>query len=154
MVYELRGCLYCLGAVLLIVAMLRGGPALAASERGMSTQTQGRAQSKRVALVIGNGAYPNNPLPNTVNDARLLARTLRQLGFQVIKGENLTMPQMRRIIDQFGLRLGDADYDHDGQVDVIELFQYVERRVIDLTDGRQHPHFRMGGGSLPIKALK
>ena len=49
---------------------------------------------------------------------------------------------------------GKADVNKDKRVDVIEMFQYVERRVASLTKGRQHPHFRMGGGSLPIMALQ
>jgi len=37
---------------------------------------------KRVALVIGNSAYKNvTPLDNPKNDARLMADTLRGLGF-------------------------------------------------------------------------
>ncbi|MFO1328202.1 MAG: caspase family protein [Rubrivivax sp.] len=39
---------------------------------------------RRVALVIGNSAYGSeNKLSNPVNDARLMARTLRSLGFTV-----------------------------------------------------------------------
>ena len=51
-----------------------------------------------------------------------------------------------------GLR-GRADVNQDSLVDVLELFHYVESRVADLTEGRQHPHFHMGGGSLPLTAL-
>ena len=52
-----------------------------------------------------------------------------------------------------GLR-GRADVDRDGLIDVLELFHYVEARVADLTNGLQHPHFHMGGGSLPLAALR
>jgi len=39
---------------------------------------------KRMALVIGNGDYVHESrLNNPVNDARLIARTLRGLGFSV-----------------------------------------------------------------------
>jgi len=47
---------------------------------------------------------------------------------------------------------GEADSNRNQEVDVVELFHYVEARVADLTDGQQHPHFRMGGGSLPLAA--
>ena len=41
---------------------------------------------KRIALVIGNGAYPNlGALKNPPKDAKLMARTLRSLGFEVIE---------------------------------------------------------------------
>lgn len=42
-------------------------------------------QAKRVALVIGNGAYPELPLANTIKDAQAMTKTLEALGFQVDK---------------------------------------------------------------------
>ena len=47
---------------------------------------------------------------------------------------------------------GDADYNRDRIVDVLELFHYVEARVADMTRGQQHPRFQMGGGALPLFA--
>ena len=42
------------------------------------------AAAKRVALVIGNGAYANAPtLPNPPNDAKAIAADLETLGFEV-----------------------------------------------------------------------
>ena len=43
-------------------------------------------ESARIALVIGNSAYKfAPPLPNPANDAKLIAETLRGLGFDVIE---------------------------------------------------------------------
>jgi len=42
------------------------------------------ATGKRVALVIGNGAYKASPLRNPANDAKDVAAALRGLGFEVI----------------------------------------------------------------------
>jgi hypothetical protein len=40
---------------------------------------------KRVALVIGNSAYQNvPPLSNPVNDAALIAKTLKDAGFSLV----------------------------------------------------------------------
>lgn len=47
---------------------------------GAPNRQNGKA---RVALVIGNAAYPTAPLENTLNDARLIAKTLTSLGFQI-----------------------------------------------------------------------
>jgi len=48
-------------------------------ERNGSSSTN---SSKRIALVIGNGAYTNAPpLKNPPNDARDMAATLKALGF-------------------------------------------------------------------------
>lgn len=41
------------------------------------------AAERRVALVIGNGAYRDAPLRNPVNDASSMARTLGECGFRV-----------------------------------------------------------------------
>jgi uncharacterized caspase-like protein/predicted Zn-dependent protease with MMP-like domain len=60
---------------------------------------------KRVALVIGNGAYPATPLRNPVNDARAVSRALKDLGFDVTHRENLTQRAMADVIRQFGARL-------------------------------------------------
>ena len=59
----------------------------------------GRSES-RLALVIGNAAYPNAdaPLTQPVNDARALADELRRLGFQVELGENLSKETMQKAV--------------------------------------------------------
>jgi formylglycine-generating enzyme required for sulfatase activity len=58
-------------------------------------------QERRVALVIGNGAYKAGPLKNPANDARDMAATLKSLGFEVILRENAGLRQMNEAIDQF-----------------------------------------------------
>jgi hypothetical protein len=57
----------------------------------------------RVALLIGNSAYPDAeaPLRDPVNNARNLADELRRNGFEVEIGENLTKDAMRAAIDRF-----------------------------------------------------
>jgi Caspase domain/Tetratricopeptide repeat len=57
----------------------------------------------RVALVIGNAAYPDAEaaLKDPVGDARALADELRRDGFEVDVGENLTKEAMRSAIDRF-----------------------------------------------------
>lgn len=65
-----------------------------------------RAQAEnRLALVIGNSAYRNSPLVNPVNDARLMEGALREAGFEVIKAENASLREMRRLLRDFGDRL-------------------------------------------------
>jgi tetratricopeptide (TPR) repeat protein len=64
---------------------------------------------RRVALVIGNGAYVNaNPLPNPANDARDVAAALRNLGFVVIEGIDVDGAAMRRKIAEFGSKMTGA----------------------------------------------
>ncbi len=63
------------------------------------------AGEHRLALVIGNANYRNAPLSNPVNDARLMEAVLKQAGFQVIKAENASLRETRRLVRDFGDRL-------------------------------------------------
>ncbi|MCC7049135.1 MAG: caspase family protein [Alphaproteobacteria bacterium] len=60
---------------------------------------------QRVALVMGNAAYPDQPLKNPVNDARLMAGKLRELGFDVILRENATRDSMGAAVRDFTRKL-------------------------------------------------
>jgi uncharacterized caspase-like protein len=64
---------------------------------------------KRVALVIGNGAYQNAVrLDNAVFDARAVADSFRKLGFQVVDGYDLDINQMRSKVSEFSAALSDS----------------------------------------------
>lgn len=63
------------------------------------------ASERRVALIIGNGAYAQAPLPNTINDARAMTETLGRLGFKVITRLNATQREMFLAILEFGEEL-------------------------------------------------
>lgn len=74
------------------------------------TKAQDNAQiQKKLALIIGNGNYPLSMLANPENDARAMKKTLTQLGFEVMEFENLTQSQMKRAIDEFGIKLKSYD---------------------------------------------
>jgi uncharacterized caspase-like protein len=68
---------------------------------------------KRVALVIGNSAYTNiSPLRNPARDARLIADTLRGLGFTLTGGGaliDLDKAGIDRAVQSFGAQLAAAD---------------------------------------------
>jgi len=77
--------------ILMVVLMLLV-TALAAprgKSRNAPTQNTSEDSAQRIALVIGNASYKKMPLPNPVNDARDMAAKLEELGFEVIKYENL-----------------------------------------------------------------
>ena len=64
---------------------------------------------KRVALVIGNGAYEHAPkLDNAAFDARAVADAFRKLGFQVIDGYDLDIAGMRAKVSDFAAALPGA----------------------------------------------
>ena len=63
----------------------------------------------RIALVVGNAAYRNvAPLKNPVNDARDMAKTLQELGFDVIQLEDASKQQLDHAIGEFSSKLSKA----------------------------------------------
>jgi len=72
---------------------------------------------KRVAFVVGNSAYRNvAPLPNPAVDAKSMAKLLRNVGFDVVEGSNLTRDKMTERLLEFGKKAEGAD---------IALFYYA-----------------------------
>ncbi|MFO1328244.1 MAG: caspase family protein [Rubrivivax sp.] len=59
----------------------------------------------RVALVIGNGAYADSPLPNPPRDARAMAELLRRAGFDVDLLVDAPRLRMQQALQAFGQRL-------------------------------------------------
>src|SRR5436190_9956197 len=56
---------------------------------------------KRIALVIGNGAYQAEALPTAANDAGLIAQTLQAAGFDVVGARDLDQDTLRRTLHDF-----------------------------------------------------
>jgi uncharacterized caspase-like protein len=71
-----------------------------------SSEAAGKKPS-RIALVIGNGHYPdaNTPLTQPINDARALTAALRRDGFDVDVVEDATRDDMDRAIGRLKSRL-------------------------------------------------
>lgn len=67
------------------------------------------AAARRVALVIGNSAYPGSPLRNPANDARDIAASLSRIGFAGI-GSTDAGVSSRLDLDYNGLRAALADF--------------------------------------------
>ncbi|WP_219134010.1 caspase family protein [Janthinobacterium sp. UMAB-60] len=66
------------------------------------------APGKRIALVIGNAAYPQ-PLLNPVNDARAMAERLRRLGFEVLLRTDINAAQLQKASAEFSTQARGAD---------------------------------------------
>ena len=82
---------------LLLVAFGGAGFALA------QAPAPGAGSGKRIALVIGNAAYPDAsaPVPSAIKDARSLAEELKRNDFEVEEKENANRETMRRALDAF-----------------------------------------------------
>jgi type VI secretion system VasD/TssJ family lipoprotein len=86
------------------------------------------SRQRRVALVIGNGRYPEIPLDNPEHDARLVAQTLRTLDFEVSEYLNLNARDFKRVLRQFARRMDDDQ--------VATVFYYAGHGV--QIDGRNY----------------
>jgi uncharacterized caspase-like protein len=65
---------------------------------------------RRVAFVVGNGTYKNvAALPNPPIDAKAMAGALRNVGFEVVEGTNLTRDKMTEKLLDFGKKAQGAD---------------------------------------------
>jgi uncharacterized caspase-like protein len=64
-------------------------------------------QASRLALVIGNGHYPDAsaPLTQSINDARALSSSLRKSGFDVDMVEDATRDDMVRAVNRLKSRI-------------------------------------------------
>ncbi|MEI8102435.1 MAG: caspase domain-containing protein [Chlorobium sp.] len=81
------------------------------TNRGLKVVSKGNV--RRFALVIGNSNYLHvGTLANPANDARLMAETLKDVGFELYGGKaqvNLNRDQMLTAIEDFGDRIGSGD---------------------------------------------
>jgi Caspase domain/CHAT domain len=98
---------------------------------------------RRMALVIGNGAYLHQPrLANPKNDARLLSQTLQRLGFEVSAGFDLSHVEMRRTMMDFVSNLSPADTalfffgGHGLQVNGENYLLPVDARIKNINDAK------------------
>ena len=65
---------------------------------------------RRVAFVIGIGAYKNAPkLPNPVSDARAIGDSLRRLNFDVEEVYDPDFRELTRSLRAFGIKAQQAD---------------------------------------------
>ena len=76
----------------------------------MMLTVQAAKADRRVAFVVGNGSYTNvTQLPNPPVDAKAMAATLRNVGFDVVEGTNLTRDKMTEKLLDFGRKAQGAD---------------------------------------------
>ena len=93
----------CLAVLALAAACFAAGPAAAQSE-------------KRIALVIGNGAYQAGALATTANDAGLIAQTLQAAGFDVVGARDLDGDTLRHALHDFVQKAAASGPDTVGMV--------------------------------------
>ena len=82
------------------------------------------AETSRVALIIGNSDYQHtSPLTNPKNDAKVMAKVLRSLEFEVIEALDLSQNDMKRAVKNFAQKL------EQGGRGTVGLFYYAGHGV-------------------------
>src|SRR6202165_889517 len=88
---------------------------------GSLTSASAQQQEKRIALVVGNGAYAKSPLATAANDAGLIAQTLQAAGFDVVGARDLDGDTLRRSFRDF---IQKAEASGPGTVAMVYLSGY------------------------------
>jgi formylglycine-generating enzyme required for sulfatase activity len=96
---------------------------------------------KRVALIIGNGAYASAPrLPNPPHDADDVAAALKNIDFEVIRGTDLDQAGMQDAVIRFARAAASADVGifyysgHAMQFNGVNYLMPVDARLDDEAD--------------------
>ena len=88
---------------------------------GMPGTALAQPQEKRIALVVGDGAYAKSPLATAANDAGLIAQTLQAAGFDVVGARDLDGDTLRKTFRDF---IQKAETSGPGTVAVVYLAGY------------------------------
>jgi uncharacterized caspase-like protein len=101
---------------------------------------------RRIAFIVGNGAYKNiERLPNAPISAKAMDGLLRNLGFEVLEGIDLTREQMTERLLEFGRKAQGADlalFYYSGQGIGISGVEYL--LPID-ADAKSEMDIKLGG---------
>ncbi len=62
---------------------------------------QPAAAQQRIALVIGNAAYPKGPIAHSLADGGLVAEALTSIGFEIVEGADVNQADLRRVFREF-----------------------------------------------------
>lgn len=95
-------------------AEVKGIRAMLAKDGGASPATTTpipdiASENRRVALVIGNGAYKNAPLSNPAVDADLVSLSLRNVGFDVVEVKDVDFVGFDKALTDFVSKEESAD---------------------------------------------
>src|SRR3954449_3772054 len=66
---------------------------------------------QRIALIIGNGAYPKGPIAHSLADGGLVAEALTSIGFEIVEGADVNANDLRRLFGEFLTKVNAAGPD-------------------------------------------
>ena len=87
-------------------------------------------QQPRIALVIGNAAYPKGPLQTSLADGGLVAEALTSIGFEIVEGADVNQTDFRRVFRDFLEKVQAAGPDVDRVRLLLGLRAAVRRRQL------------------------
>ena len=94
--------------ICIALVLSHGAAVTAQSMRGLNVSTLAEMKAEpRVALVMGNSAYEQAPVPSAAEDAYDMTRSLKWLGFDVILRLDSDKAAMSKALGEFGRRLQD-----------------------------------------------
>jgi len=97
--------------VLMVIAMSIVLSVSYAADTKAIKRNNDAASERRLALIIGNGAYKKiTQLKNPVNDANDMKKTLENLGFDVIIRTDAGYKEMEDAVREFGEKLKKSDF--------------------------------------------
>ena len=99
-------------AALMVALQAQPAPAPGKSAPGKTTAPAPPSGPRKVALIVGNGAYKNvQQLANPPRDAKLIADTLRGLGFATVTlAPDLTRDKFFAALHEFGAEAEKSDW--------------------------------------------
>src|SRR5689334_7924570 len=83
---------------------------------------QPAAAQQRIALVIGNAAYPKGPIAHSLADGGLVAEALTSIGFEIVEGADVNQTDLRRLFREF---LGKVEAGGPGTIAAIYYSGYA-----------------------------
>ncbi len=107
------------------------------------------SQPRRVALVVGNGAYGANELRNPPNDATDVAAALKDAGFEVTLLKDADLTAFDKAVSAFAAKLKGADtglFYYAGHGVAVDGLNYI--MLSRLAQGLLFPVSRIFGMSL------
>ena len=130
-----------------------------------SATAQQQQQEKRIALVVGDGAYAKAPLATAANDAGLIAQTLQAAGFDVVGARDLDGDTLRKSLRDFTQKAEESGPDTVAMVYLagygmqlagenyfIPVDSSVSRDIDVPTEGIRLSDYLRRLASLPLKA--
>jgi formylglycine-generating enzyme required for sulfatase activity len=133
------------------VTRIPAEPLLRSIAAGDNGEGISRPETRRIALIIGNGGYAGHPLRNPIRDARALSRLLASQGFDVMRYENVTAQQMKEALRSFNARL------HGGGIGLFYFsghgFQLADRTLLASIDAESSSPARLLVNSIDLRSV-